>query len=348
MNNDPKSSKKKNKLSINQLIDKYHCEKPFRDEVNEALEASGIVLEQESEGVFQRVGYKVNEAKYIDRDDTGMEKTRQIDIFAIKDFKVINFFKENNIAPSVYFIGDCKYYSDSQSCFVLTRIENEHLKNMLLRFPLFINGSIYSLNFTDDCILAKDFINIFGNIVISRRLENFGFRYLKIDRNEQTIFDFCDKQILPAIKFYYDYYFKSPVLLHQYNHVLTIRDISKLNLHIPIFLLIPIIVTNRKLIELVIDKKSYEIKELVDHPYILYSHTPASHDKFVSILDNYPEQSVLIVNNNNLKNAILSIEKGINTIISDIDVRITKNPILMEKDAESYSGKLKDKFNIDL
>jgi hypothetical protein len=87
--------------------------------------------------------------------------------------EVINFFKENNTAPMIYFIGDCKYYSDSQSCFVLTGVEDQHLKDTLLRLPIFINGSVYSLDFTDNCILAKKFIERFGNIIISRGLENF-------------------------------------------------------------------------------------------------------------------------------------------------------------------------------
>jgi hypothetical protein len=48
------------------LISKYHKDGIYKDKVNEALAASGIVLEQESEGVFQKLGYKVNEAKYVD------------------------------------------------------------------------------------------------------------------------------------------------------------------------------------------------------------------------------------------------------------------------------------------
>jgi hypothetical protein len=95
MNNDSKS-KNNDKLSTDELINKYNKEKKYRNEVNQALASSGIVLEQELEGVFQNLKYKETEATYVDVDEIGIEKTRQIDIYADKEIKIINFLKNNS------------------------------------------------------------------------------------------------------------------------------------------------------------------------------------------------------------------------------------------------------------
>lgn len=329
--------KKSEEKPVDYFLTKYKEEPDYKEKIKLAISSMGFLLEQEAERKLHAHGYSVSEGKYQDEDENGVSKTRQIDIFAMKEFKTISFHKRNKVAPTLIMVGECKYFSERSSCFLFTKIPSHSLNNTILRFPIFLNGDIYSYTYNDGYVLSRDLFKTFGDVPMTRRVNNFHFASMETDRKEITLYRDCEDQVLPATKFYFETFLKNQILFSQYRSLLKFPVSDDSSYHLPLYSIIPIVITNRELIEAPINEK-FEIENLSPVPYLIYNHTPTNYNKFKSFIGYIPEQAIFIINIKHFEEGIQFIENGYTHIIEDMEKNI--NPASMKRDIETYKSRV--------
>ncbi len=320
----------------------------FRNKVNESIAQSGILLELETEALLQKKNFNFSESYYIDKDEDGNRVRKQLDILAPKKYNEISVKNYNNfkISPEIRIMGDCKYFGNSEVCFLTKNIDDNTIRNTLFRLPIFINGDSFHYNINDGLMISKDFFNIFGKILVSRKIIRFHSkqcRTLSDDEKkfkEKSIFDTCESQILPALKFYYDFFFR--INDRTYEKLRMIYENTFLHMNI----FIPVLITNRDLVEMKITADKSTIKDLEILPFFIYIHSSARPDKFSTMFDNFPEQAILIINNNHLEEAIDYIEVGISKIIQEIQKNLDRNQNPIKHDIDQYFSRREKKYGI--
>jgi len=343
-------------LNVERIIENFNENAEFRKKVNLGIAQSGILLEDEAESTFLEKGYSASSGIYQDVGENHQIITREIDIIAFKDYEEIsnNYF---TLAPRLRIVCECKYSGDPHSCLIVKRIRKEQESGSLLRLPIFLNGFRFFSKIVNNLMPLRDFYYMFGKHCVTRRVVNFTFEGLlnqkqsRKRKTEETVYDICESQILPSSQHFYMVDFKFLNIMYEQLHFKLIKDIrtletTKKRVHIPIYFLIPMIITNKKILEIETKPKSPEVSKIKQLPFTIYKITPSNLNKFKILLENWHEQDVFVINNKKLSDALDYIDKGIKNIVSDIQKNVYENPQLLIIDRDDYLSRIEQKIKL--
>ncbi|MBR9677489.1 hypothetical protein GOV04_05080 [Candidatus Woesearchaeota archaeon] len=376
-------------ITADKLIENFRNDKKFRTKLEKGIIDSGILLEEQARLIFSKFDFSHYHTHYTEkRNDKDI--TKEIDINAFKEISVKTDIENFNSSFNTAFIGECKYSSrDDRYFFVTQPLDKSLTRQELISIPVTINGQIFlpllkqanaltffafQNNINTEGIIVSDRVTVLENTKIINP-EQVKAR----DGKEDSLFTFCEEQVLPAVEYNYDKAFSHLETMYKFLRNMTEyftttayireKDYRKElnNLYFIVQSIIPIVVTNREILTIDYEVKKTEtgfdnkktkevgglkedeikIKNLKKVNYFIYQHKPKEPERFPKTLSGRWSQSIIVCHIDNLEKCIEFIMNNfIDYFKQDLEINLKGNLHLFDAEIKEYYKKYKDWFNI--
>lgn len=352
---------KSQEIDIKEFNKELQVKSQEKEHFIESISKTSILLEHEVDTILSSLGFITIERAYVDKTKDDEEKLRQLDIYAGKSYNQIILDNGFILTPQLTLIGDCKSTEDINNVLLITELTKKSLSKTLLRIPFFVNGEGLDRNLLFGCQFQSDhFFKLFGSLPITNKVVNFNLQKKKVNNeNEEertSYFNICETQIIPALHFFYlsliqfidgEY----SALSREYSVLRkTINDAIASNVdlktalagkQLPLHLIVPIVVTNKKIVKLQINEKTSMFEGIQEEKFVLYLVTPSQPRKFRCLFhDATYNIPILIVNKKYLREVVQFLEQGINNFYQEIKDSLNKDIKLIRKEVNSYFEKI--------
>ena len=334
-------------------LKKFKEDEEHRKRVLEGINLTGTPLELKTCRVLIENGFNASEKRFTEELRDGVTKSRQIDIVArYKDNLELVTFPGQKIILNPIILGECKYSNKDDQALLIFDIEKHDIPNTVLGFPVFTNGEAFNYIYHDNSVPFDDFVKTFDIQLISKSIKEFDMANIKSNVDKEELYNACDTQLLPALNYYFKKYLKiihsdyiaiakrfgfdkeaiDKSLRHKPN-IVPIEEMKKL--YFPIYLFLPIIVTNKDLIKVEVNE-SGDIVNLNEAGYCIYLFSPSDLQKNSLLLRNRWEQPVIVCNIEYLDECVKKLKNGINKIKEDLEENIQRHPDRIIEDINTF------------